>query len=91
MKEEAEILIFDETFSALDVKTRADVLKTVHTFSEGKTTLLISNIFDVITAAENIIVLSHGNLLYSGPAKRLPKEISLYKMIAESEPEGTEE
>jgi ABC-type multidrug transport system fused ATPase/permease subunit len=90
MKEEASILILDETFSALDVKTRAEVLSTVHTFSKDKTTLLISNIFDVITAAENIVVLSHGKVLYSGPAKRLPKEISLYNMIAQNEP-GLEE
>lgn len=86
MKEDARILIFDETFSALDVKTRAEVLAKVHAFAEGKTAILISNIFDVITAAENIVVLSHGRVLYTGPAKRLPKEISLYRMIAESEP-----
>lgn len=87
MKEEAKILIFDETFSALDVKTRHEVLQTVRDFAVGRTTILISNIFDVITAAENIIVLSRGKVLYSGSAHRLPKEISLYKMIAESEPD----
>lgn len=85
MKEEAPILIFDETFSALDVKTRQEVLRTVSGFSKNKTTIFISNVFDVITVAENIVVLSHGKLLYSGPAHRLPKEISLYKMINESE------
>jgi subfamily B ATP-binding cassette protein MsbA len=91
MKEEAQILIFDETFSALDVKTRREVLHTVHDFSADKTTILISNVFDVIVAAENIIVLNHGKILYSGPAHRLPKEISLYKMIAEDEPEPLQE
>jgi ABC-type multidrug transport system fused ATPase/permease subunit len=91
MKEEAAILIFDETFSALDVKTRREVLHTVSKFSKDKTSIFISNVFDIITAAENIIVLSHGKLLYSGPARRLPKEISLFKMISEGEPAITEE
>lgn len=86
MKEEAPILIFDETFSALDVKTRQEVLHTVSDFAKNKTSIFISNVFDIITAAENIVVLSHGKLLYSGPAHRLPKEISLFKMISESEP-----
>jgi ABC-type multidrug transport system fused ATPase/permease subunit len=89
MKEEAGILIFDETFSALDVKTRKRVLDNVYNFSEGKTSIIISNIFDVITAADNIIVLNRGRLLFSGPAHRLPKEISLYNMIMENEPEPT--
>jgi len=86
MKEEAPILVFDETFSALDVRTRKEVLHTVSEFSKDKTTIFISNVFDVINVAENIVVLNHGKLLFSGPAHRLPKEISLYKMISESEP-----
>lgn len=85
MKEHAKILILDETFSALDVKTRAHLLRNLKEFSEDKTTIFISNIFDVITEAENIIVFNRGRLLYSGKASRLPKEISLYKMIIESE------
>jgi ATP-binding cassette subfamily B protein len=90
MKEEADILIFDETFSALDVKTRKRVLNNIYEFSEGKTSVIISNIFDVITAADNIIVLNHGRLLFSGAAHRLPREISLYNMIMESEPQTEE-
>lgn len=85
MKQDAEILLFDEAFAALDVKSRQTVLQNLLTFSKGKTAVLISNVFDVIDAAENIIVLHAGKLLYSGPSSRLPKEISLYKMMAESE------
>lgn len=87
MKEEARIIILDETLSALDIKSRTLVLHNISEFAQGKTTIMVSNIFDMIAAADNIIVLNHGRLLYSGPAKRLPKEVSLYKMIMESEPE----
>lgn len=86
MKEEAPILMFDETFSALDVRTRKTVLRNIVHVSEHKTTIIISNVFDVIAIAENIIVLNHGKLLYSGPSERLPKEISLYRMIDADEP-----
>lgn len=85
LKQDASLVIFDEAFAALDVKSREKVLHNVHDFSEGKTAILISNVFDVIHAADNIIVLNHGKLLYSGPSARLPKEISLYRMMEESE------
>ncbi len=85
MKEEAEILIFDEPFAALDVHSRRTVLENVREFSDKKTLLMISNVFEVIDTADNIIVINRGKLLFSGPSSRLPKEISLYKMIADSE------
>lgn len=84
VKDKAKILIFDETFSALDVKTRENVLHNIQTFSEHKTTVIISNIFSVVSTADNVIVLNKGKVIYSGPAKHLSTEISLYKMILEN-------
>jgi subfamily B ATP-binding cassette protein MsbA len=91
MKTDASILLFDESFSALDVRSRQIVLNNLKQFSDGKTTVMISNIFDVISLADNVVIFNHGKLLYSGPSTRLPKEISLYKMIEESEPEVLEQ
>lgn len=91
MKSEAKIAIFDEAFSALDVNARRNVLRNFGSWSQGKTSILISNIFDVISAADHIVVLNHGKLLYSGPTERLPKEIALSKMIMENEPQQEEE
>ncbi len=84
MKDQAKILIFDETFSALDVKTRESVLHNIQTFSEHKTTIIISNIFSVVSTADNVIVLNKGRVIYHGPAKHLSTELSLYKMILEN-------
>jgi ABC-type bacteriocin/lantibiotic exporter with double-glycine peptidase domain len=83
MKDQAKILVFDETFSALDVKTRESVLHNLSNFSEDKTTVIISNIFSVVSTADNVIVLHKGKVIYSGTPKRLVSEISLYKMILE--------
>ncbi len=84
MKDNARVLLFDETFSALDVRTRENVLHNIHMFSENKTTIIISNIFSVISAADNIIVLNKGKVIYHGPAKHLSREVSLYKMIMQN-------
>lgn len=90
MKEQAEVIILDETVSALDIKSRTQVLHNVSAYAKGKTTIMVSNIFDMISAADNVIVLNHGRLLYSGPTKRLPKEMSLYTMITQDQIETTE-
>lgn len=84
MKKDAKILLFDETLSALDVKTRKEVIDNIYFFSRGKTTIVVSNIFAVVKAADNVIVLDKGRVLYSGPASHLPREISLYKMIIDN-------
>ena len=85
VKKDAKILLFDETLSALDVKTRKEVIRNIYTFSEGKTTIIVSNIFSVITASDNVIVLNQGKVIYTGSSSRLTKEISLYKLIVEND------
>lgn len=84
MKTDAKILLFDETFSALDVKTRENVLHNLYKFSESKTTIIVSNVFSVISAADHVIVLNKGKVIYEGSPTRLHKESSLYRMILEN-------
>ena len=84
MKPEAKILLFDETFSALDVKTRENVLHNIFEFSQDKTMVIVSNVFSVISAADHVIVLNKGEVIYDGSPARLHKESALYRMILES-------
>ncbi len=85
LKKDAKILIFDETFSALDVKTRTEVLEHLKGFSRGKTTVMISNVFEVIDGADHVIVMNKGEVIYEGTSGRLTKETSLYKMFTDAE------
>lgn len=85
MKRDAKILLFDETLSALDVKTRKQVIENIQRFSEFKTTIIVSNIFDIVRMADNAVVLNKGKIVYSGPSNHLPKEISLYKIIIDND------
>lgn len=81
IKKEAKILLFDETISALDVKTRISVLENIYRFSEGKTTVLISNVFDMVKDADHAIVLRAGEVIFSGGPSRFPTELSLYRYM----------
>lgn len=88
LKKDAKILLFDETLSALDVKTRKAVIEHLYQFSRLKTMIIVSNIFEVVRTADNVIVLDKGRVVFSGPSSRLPREVALYKLIVESEHQG---
>lgn len=88
MKKDATMYLFDEGFAALDLKTRHEVLGKVYRHTIGKTMILVSNIFDTLRGADAVIVLSEGKLLYSGSSSRLPKEISLERMLTTAEPKS---
>lgn len=84
LRNDAKIFLFDETLSALDVKTRGEVIENIARVTHGKTAIVVSNIFSVVRAADNVIVLHQGEVIYSGPSKRLQHESSLYKMIIDT-------
>lgn len=77
----ASIFLFDEVFSALDVKTRRTVLDRLKPVLAGKTSIIVTNVFDVVKQVDNVIILNKGEVVYAGKAKGLPKEISLYKIL----------
>jgi len=81
----APIYLFDDSFSALDVKTDAQ-LRTALKKKTGKSTLLlvaqrISSIMD----ADQIIVLEHGKIAGLGTHKELIETCKVYKEIAASQ------
>jgi ABC-type multidrug transport system fused ATPase/permease subunit len=81
LRKHASIFLFDEVFSALDVKTRMVVLGRLQEVFKGKTVILISNVFDVVKQADNVIVLNKGEVIFTGKSSSLPKEVSLYKLL----------
>lgn len=72
------IVIFDDTFSALDNKTEEYLLKNIKKLVEGKTCIIISNRISDVKHADNIIVLDDGMIIESGNHKTLLKEKGLY-------------
>lgn len=81
LRKRAPILLLDEVFSALDVKTRKKVLERLQEVFKGKTVIIISNVFDVVEQADMVVVLNKGEIVYKGKKGGLPREISLYKIL----------
>lgn len=77
--QKSNIVIFDDTFSALDNKTEEFLLRNIRELTKGKTCMIISNRISDIKDADNIIVLDDGEIIQSGTHKELVKENGLYK------------
>lgn len=67
----SNIIIFDDTFSALDNKTEKSVLENVRELTTDKTCIIVSNRISDIRDATKIIVLKNGNIVEMGTHKEL--------------------
>lgn len=75
----SNIVIFDDTFSALDNKTEEHLLKNIKELSKGKTCIIISNRISDVKDADYIIVLDQGNIVEEGVHASLLENNGLYK------------
>lgn len=67
----SSIIIFDDTFSALDNKTEKSVLENVRELTSDKTCIIVSNRISDIRDASKIIVLKNGNIVEAGTHNEL--------------------
>lgn len=74
----SNIIIFDDTFSALDNRTEQMVLNNVKELVKDKTCIIISNRISDIKDANKIIVLDGGNIIEKGTHETLLKEQGKY-------------
>ena len=74
-----EILILDDSLSAVDAKTEESILTTLKENREGKTTIITSHRLSAIEHADLIIVLDEGAIIQSGNHQQLVKESGWYK------------
>ena len=80
-----EILIFDDSFSALDYKTDRDVRSRIEKDLKGTTCLIVAQRIGTIRHADKIIVLDEGEAVGIGTHEELLKNCSVYKEIALSQ------
>ena len=69
--DEKNIIIFDDTFSALDNKTEKEVLKNIKELTKNKVCIIISNRISDIKHCDEIIVLDKGKIIERGIHKEL--------------------
>jgi len=80
-----EILIFDDSFSALDFKTDFALRKALNEDIESTTMIIIAQRVNTIMNAEHIVVLDHGRIVGQGTHKELLKNCPEYLEIASSQ------
>lgn len=82
---EPEIFIFDDSFSALDYKTDRELRKVLKEKTGKVTSLIVAQRIGTIKDADQIIVLSDGEVVGTGTHKELLSSCSVYREIAESQ------
>ena len=74
-----EILILDDSLSAVDALTEKNIIKGLQESREGKTNIIISHRFSAIQSADKIIVLQDGKITDIGTHKELLSYDNWYK------------
>ncbi len=80
-----EILIFDDSFSALDYKTDSILRKRLAKDLKGTTCLIVAQRIGTIRHADKIVVLDNGNVAGIGTHEELLANCPVYKEIALSQ------
>ncbi|MBK6089541.1 ABC transporter ATP-binding protein [Ruminococcus difficilis] len=80
-----EILIFDDSFSALDYKTDRVLRETLKKETAGTTNIIVAQRIGTIKDADQIIVLDEGRIAGIGKHKDLLDNCTIYREIALSQ------
>lgn len=82
---DAEIIAFDDSFSALDYKTDSVVRKKLKENLNGKTIIIVAQRIGTIMQADKIVVLDNGKIVGVGRHKELLQNCPVYNEIALSQ------
>ncbi|MEG1311148.1 MAG: ABC transporter ATP-binding protein [Romboutsia sp.] len=80
-----KIFIFDDSFSALDLKTDATLRKELKEKIKDSTMLIVAQRVSTIMNAEQIVVLDEGKMVGIGTHRELMKNCEVYNQIALSQ------
>lgn len=80
-----EILIFDDSFSALDYRTDAKLRKALNSKLKGTTCMIVAQRIGTIRNADKIVVLEDGKAAGIGTHEELMKTCKVYQEIAMSQ------
>ena len=80
-----EIFVFDDSFSALDLKTDAALREALSEITHDKTVIIVAQRISTILNADQIIVLEEGKVVGIGTHEELIKNNETYRQIALSQ------
>ena len=84
------IFIFDDSFSALDLKTDAALRKALASKVTDSTVIIVAQRISTILHAEQILVMDEGRIVGKGTHEELMKNCEVYQQIARSQLSASE-
>jgi len=78
LAKDPEILILDDSVSAVDTKTESAIINNLHKVRKGKTTIFIAHRISTVKKMDKIILLDQGKLVAIGNHQTLLKTCDLY-------------
>lgn len=85
---EADILVFDDSFSALDFQTDARLRAALEPVTTEKLVIIIAQRINTVVDADQILVLDNGRLVGQGTHEELKENNKVYQEIMESQMKG---
>ncbi|MBD3949915.1 ABC transporter ATP-binding protein [Tuanshanicoccus lijuaniae] len=82
---EPDIYIFDDSFSALDYRTDAELRRRLKEVTQEATVLIVAQRVGTIMNADQIIVLDNGEIVGRGTHEELMQSNEIYRDIANSQ------
>lgn len=79
LAKDPEILILDDSVSAVDTKTEEAIIKNLHRIRKGRTTIFIAHRISTVKRMDKIILLDQGCVSAIGSHKELLKTSELYR------------
>lgn len=80
-----KIFVFDDSFSALDMKTDAKLRKALEEKTKDATVMIVAQRISTILHADQILVLDDGKIVGKGTHEELLKTCDVYNQIARSQ------
>lgn len=80
-----QVFVFDDSFSALDMKTDAKLRKALETKVSHATEIIVAQRISTILHADQILVLDEGRIVGKGTHEQLLKSCEVYRQIAMSQ------
>ncbi|GAU75463.1 ABC transporter ATP-binding protein [Fusibacter sp. 3D3] len=81
MLHKPELLVFDESTSALDIENEAKIIETIDQYRLDKTTIYIAHRLSTILNADQIIVMHDGECIAQGKHHELYRTNDIYKRM----------
>ena len=84
----ADILVFDDSFSALDFQTDAKLRAALEPVTTEKIVLIIAQRINTVIDADQIVVLDNGQIVGQGTHEELKETNTVYQEIMDSQMKG---